>query len=251
MKLEIASRLAVRLFGCLGLMLASPALGLAATNSWSLACPNGQCVLAVSLDRGELSYQASRNGKPVILKSPLGLRRNDQDFECGLVFETATEPENRLERYELFAGPHPQVSKVLSHRLLKFRNSSGAPLEIDLAASDEAVGFRYRFPETNQLVRVIQSERTGFNLPRSARGWLQPYHAASQYTPAYEDFYFHLSPGVPPPNSRQKAVGWTFPALFHISAAATWVLLTTPLENSTRWHHALPARGGFILRLDQ
>jgi hypothetical protein len=23
------------------------------------------------------------------------------------------------------------------------------------------------------------------------------------------------------------------------------------LESSTRWHHALPARGGFILRLDQ
>ena len=57
-----------------------------------------------------------------------------------------------------------------------------------------------------------------------ARGWLQPYHAAGPYTPAYEDFFFPVSPGDPPPDSRQKAVGWAFPALFHVPGAATWVL---------------------------
>jgi hypothetical protein len=207
-------------------MLGLPTLCLAATSSWTLASPNGQCLIAVSLDAGQLSYQASRNGKSVILRSPLGLRCSDQDFEHGLVFESAAEPENRLERYELFAGPQPQVSNILSHRCLKFRNFSGASFEIDLAASDEGIAFRYRFPGTNKLVRVIQSEQTGFKLPRNARGWLQPYHAASQYTPAYEDFYFHVSPGIPPPDSRAKAVGWAFPALFHVPDASTWVLLT-------------------------
>jgi hypothetical protein len=221
-----------------------------ATDSWSLVSPNGQCAIAVSLDAGELSYQASRAGKPVTLQSPLGLRCNNQDFERGLVFETATESENRHEHYELFAGPQPQVAHILSHRSLWFRNATAAPLEIDLAASDEGVAFRYRFAETNEHVRVIQSERTGFKLPRNARGWLQPYHTASQYTPAYEDFYFHVSPGVAPPDSRAKAVGWAFPALFRVPAANTWVLLTeSGTDESYCACHLAPDSSGGLYRI--
>jgi alpha-glucosidase len=55
---------------------------------------------------------------------------------------------------------------------------------------------------------------------------MQPYHAAGPYTPAYEDFYFRVSPGDPPPDSRAKAVGWAFPALFHVPDAGSWVLIT-------------------------
>ena len=61
--------------------------GLAESNSWSLVSPDGQCEITVSLgDDGSLSYQAMRAGKIVIQKSPLGLRRDDQDFERGLDF---------------------------------------------------------------------------------------------------------------------------------------------------------------------
>ena len=90
----------------------------------------------------------------------------------------------------------------------------------------EGVAFRYRFNETNDAVRVVQSEQTGFTLPLNARGWMQPYHAAGPYTPAYEDFFFHVTPGDPPPDSRAKAVGWAFPALFNVPDAPTWVLIT-------------------------
>ena len=55
---------------------------------------------------------------------------------------------------------------------------------------------------------------------------MQPYHAAGPYTPAYEDFYFHVLPGDPPPDSRAKAVGWAFPALFNVPDASAWVLIT-------------------------
>ena len=74
---------------------------------------------------------------------------------------------------------------------------------------------------------MVESELTsGFVLPQNARGWLQPYHAAGPYTPAYEDFYFNVAPGDPPPQSHGKPVGWAFPALFHVPGAASWVLLT-------------------------
>lgn len=199
----------------------------AETASWSLSSPDGQCVISVSLgDAGDLSYQVSHSGKDVILKSPLGLRREDQDFERALVFDRAGEMETRREKYELFTGPQSQVDHALNHRSLTFLNANQIPLVVDLAASDQGVAFRYRFTGTNEEVRVIRSESTGFAFPADARGWLQPYHAAGTYTPAYEDFYFPVSPGDSPPESRGKTVGWAFPALFKVPQAAAWVLVT-------------------------
>lgn len=158
--------------------------------------------------------------------SPLGLRRNDEVFSTNLAFNQATKPKALREKYELFTGPQPRINHLVNFRTLAFQNEHGAPLTIDLAASDEGVAFRYRFPDTNTATRVMEAELTGFRIPQNARGWLQPYHAAGPYTPAYEDFYFHVSPGDPPPDSRQKAKGWAFPALFHVPSASTWVLLT-------------------------
>jgi alpha-glucosidase len=204
----------------------SEAATLTETNFWSLVSPNGQCGISVSLDDGKLSYEVSRAGKIVIQKSPLGLQRDDQNFERGLVFANAEKIESRREKYELFAGVQPRVNHLLNFRSLIFRNSNNVPIEIDLAASDEGVAFRYRFTQSSNDVRIIESELTSFTIPQNARGWLQPYHAAGPYTPAYEDFFFHVSPGDLPPNSRAKAVGWAFPALFNVPDASTWVLIT-------------------------
>ena len=232
-----------------------PAMSFAAgpveSNFWSLVSPDGQCEISVSLgDDGSLSYQASRGGKTVIQKSPLGLRRDDQDFERGLAFIKAGAVRSHREKYELFAGVLPRINHLLNFRDLTFHNPAGAAVAIDLAASDEGVAFRYRFPETNDAVRVLKSELTGFALPLNARGWLQPFHAAGPYTPAYEDFYFHVSPGDPPPDSRQKAVGWAFPALFHVPGAATWVLLTeSGTDKSYCACHLNPDSSGGLYRI--
>jgi len=199
----------------------------AETNSWSLNSPDAQSRITVSLaGDGTLSYEVSRDGRLVIAKSPLGLQRDDQDFSRGLVFKSAESARTHREKYELFAGGASRVDQQLTRRVLTFHNPNDVALEVELAASNEGVAFRYRFPQDSSGVRVIESELTGFQISPNARGWLQPYHAAGPYTPAYEDFYFHVSPGDPPPRSRDRPVGWCFPALFQVSAAATWVLLT-------------------------
>jgi alpha-glucosidase len=181
----------------LGLLLifSSRMLSASETNFWSLASPRGHCVISVSLsDGGSLSYQVSRGGKTVIDPSPLGLRREDQVFEQALSFDHAGEARTQREKYELFAGKTPHVNHLLTRRALFFRNTNGALLEIDLAASDEGIAFRYRFPEKTGALHIVDSERTGFAIPLNARGWLQPYHAAGPYTPAYEDFFFNVAP---------------------------------------------------------
>jgi alpha-glucosidase len=217
----------LRLALALSLILSPWMLSASEANHWLLASPGGHCVIAVSLDEhGSLSYQVWRKGKTVIQASPLGIRRDDQDFAEGLAFDHADPARRWREKYELFAGKTPHVNHLLSHRAVFFRSPKGASLEIDLAASEEGVAFRYRFPEKTGELHVVESERTGFSIARNALGWLQPFHAAGPYTPAYEDFFFHVGVGEPPPDSRAKAVGWAFPALFNVPKAETWALLT-------------------------
>ncbi|HTI98620.1 MAG TPA: glycoside hydrolase family 97 catalytic domain-containing protein [Dongiaceae bacterium] len=210
------------------LAVASLASGcLRAADSWSLTSPDGQCEIRVTLNAaGHLTYQVSRAGKTALRPAPLGLRCNDQEFTGGLRLEQAAAATARPERYELLAGPVPHVNHELNLRQLKFRNLAGAPLVVELAAANEGVAFRYVFPDTNAAGRIVESEQTGFALPPDASGWLQPFHAAGPYTPAYEDFYFFVTPGTPPPDSRARAIGWAFPALFQVPQADAWVLLT-------------------------
>ena len=60
------------------------ALG-AETNSWTLAAPDARCAITVFLDgEGRPGYRAACQGQPVILDSPLGVRRDDQAFERDL-----------------------------------------------------------------------------------------------------------------------------------------------------------------------
>lgn len=220
------SRFRKRLIGFV-LLLSAPGLLQGAEASWSLASPDGKCQISVALDReGKLSYDTRYAGKPVVLSSPLGIRRQDQVFVESLELESAGTVEARREVYDLFAGVTPHVEKLLNHRRLTFRNAKHARIGLDLAASDEGVAFRYLFPEQDPATRVVSEELTGFRLPTSSRGWLQPYHEAGPYTPAYEDFFFHVSPGDPPPRSRAKPLGWCFPALFQIAEESAWVLIT-------------------------
>lgn len=219
----------------------------AGPNSWSLASPDDRCRITVTLATdAQLTYQVERQGKVVLLASPLGIRRSDGSFERGLALAEVGTVQRRHEAYDLWAGTTPHVERDLNFRSVTFYNPQHARVAVDLAASDEGVAFRYRFAETNSGKRIITSELTGFRVPSDARGWLQPYHAAGNYTPAYEDFYFNVAPGELPPESRAKPRGWAFPALFHVPSAESWMLLTESGtdESYCACHLGPDSRGG-------
>lgn len=234
----------------IGLLYVWQAPLLANTNSWSLLSPDRQCEIAVNLNtEGRLSYQVSRAGKVVLHPSPLGLVREDQAFEHSLTLTRAGRVEQRREKYALFAGIAPRVDQKLNQRNLEFCNPNNAAVTIDLTASDEGVAFRYRFAGTSEEVCVVTAELTGFQVATNARGWLQPYHAAGPYTPAYEDFYFHVTPGDAPPRSRGEPRGWCFPALFNVPSAG-WVLLTeSGTDGSYAACHLGPDSAGGLYRV--
>jgi alpha-glucosidase len=200
---------------------------IANTNAWALSSPDRRCVIAVTLEEGgTLRYEVTRSNQPVVLSSPMGLRCADETFERGITLRSAGDLETRSETYELFAGKAPRVNRVLNFRSLVFQNTKGAALMVDLAASNEGVAFRYRFAEESAKLRIVEDELTAFRVGPDAHGWLQPYHAAGPYTPAYEDFYFRVAPGDRPPRSRGDAVGWCLPALFQAATNGPWMLFT-------------------------
>jgi alpha-glucosidase len=226
MRLRFSNLLRGLLLGAI-LALISSKKSLAETNSWSLASPDGRCAIELMLSSaGDLSYAVRREAKLVLSKSPLGLAREDQQFVSSLTVDQVGMVESHREQYELFAGVAPHVDHQLNFRSLRFRNTNNALVVIELTASDEGVAFRYHFPDKSANVHVVNDEHTGFAVPKDARCWLQPYHAATPYAPAYEDFFFHVAPGDLPPRSRGKPVGWCFPALFELPNASTWMLLT-------------------------
>ena len=191
----------------------------------TLASPDGTNAIVLHLDAaGVPSYQVSRKGKAVLGASPLGLRCSDQDFSRGLKVESAGKGEERRERYDLFSGPKPQVDQVHHRQSIVFSNASGARITLDVDAGNEGVAFRYRFPEEG-AERTVEEELSGFHVPGTAQGWISPYNSSSNSSPAYEDYYFPVKPGDPPPYSRGgNTRGWYFPALFRVGGA--WALLT-------------------------
>lgn len=191
----------------------------------SLASPDGTNAIALHLDEaGVPTYQVSRRGKTVLASSPLGLRCNDQDFSRGLKLERAGEREERRERYDLFSGAKPQVDQLHHRRSVVFSNAGGSRLILDLDAGNEGVAFRYRFPEGG-AERTVEEELSGFHVPEGAQGWISPYNSSSNSSPAYEDYYFPVKVGDPPPYSRGgNTRGWYFPALFRMGDS--WALLT-------------------------
>ncbi len=194
---------------------------------WSHVSPDGKNRITINLDESfGMQFTVRRKHSVVINQSPLGLIWDDANFVTNLRFVSASESETRHERYGLFSGNRPHVDALLKYRSLVFESMSGKRLIIDLAASNEGVAFRYRFPESSNEMRSIESEATSFSIPPSAMGWLQPYHVPGPYTPAYEDFYFLTKPGGSPHSTRAKAIGWAFPTLFNLPEAKAWLLLT-------------------------
>ncbi|HTH49670.1 MAG TPA: glycoside hydrolase family 97 catalytic domain-containing protein [Candidatus Limnocylindria bacterium] len=210
-----------------GGIMSAAAPGDAPHAAWRVSSPDARNTIEIVLDaEGRPSFSVQHRGRWVLRSSPLGLAHEQENFEGGLGLQAAEAVTRQIETYELLSGNNRRVRSALNRRSIVFTNATGARLAVDLAASDQGVAFRYRLPDPNAAVQVIRSERTGFAFGTDARGWLQPYHAAGKFTPAYEDYYYAGSPRDVPHSLRAKAIGWAFPVLLHSPSARTWVLLS-------------------------
>ena len=198
-------------------------LSLFAEELCCLESPDLSKSITIRLTDGRLYYSVKHNNMTVISESPLGLKCESYDFSRKLTLLNNGSQQLRREKYQLLIGNKLSVDSKLKMQSLSFNNADGIILYLDLVAGEHGIGFRYRFSEGESY--NVTDEITGFLLPANAKGWIQPYHAAGPYTPAYEDFYYNITSGDQPPVSRAEPRGWCFPGLFHISDDKGWVFL--------------------------
>ncbi|OXA70785.1 glycoside hydrolase [Flavobacterium aquidurense] len=184
-------------------------------------------------ERGKLSYNVTRKDKTIILDSPLGLTFENNDFTSGLSVVKVSAIEEKREKYELKVANNKVADHVFKSKSVTFKNKQGALMTIDLIAGAEGVAFRYKFTDKEPQKRVVTNEITGFHIEQNAKGWLQPYNKAGDYTPGYEDFYVNVKSGDPISGARNESVGWCMPALFNVNGTKNWVLIAESEADGT------------------
>ncbi len=216
-----------------------------AQTSWTLASPDGAVQATVQLaDSGgkadyptgvRLYYSVSLDNQVALPLSPLGITRADQDFNQGLVFDSASAPRAIDESYAMVLGKRSQCRNRAQERILSFHNAAGARLQVVLRAYAEGIAFRYVFPETNAAPLTVTGEATGFRLPAGSQGWMMAYDTVFTYRPAYEAEWNKVAAGTASPSPQ----GWAFPMLFQ-TPAGHWIFLgeTEVTENYCGTHLA-------------
>lgn len=200
--------------------------GKAQNDGLSLKSKDNLNKITLSLAKdGKLSYEVTRRDKTVILDSPLGLTFENNDFTSGLSVVKVSSIEEKREKYELKVANNKVADHVFKSKGITFKNEQGALMTIDLIAGEEGVAFRYKFTEKENQKRVLKNESTGFHIDQNAKGWLQPYNKAGDYTPGYEDFYINVKSGDPISGARNESIGWCMPALFNVNDTKNWVLI--------------------------
>jgi alpha-glucosidase len=198
---------------------------------------------------GELHYNVTRNNGTIISDSPLGLDGN-QNFTSGLTVAGVSDEGERREQYELKVANNKITDHTLKTKSITFKNSQGNLMVVDLVAGDEGVAFRYRFPNANGATHTVTAEHTAFNIAQNAKGWLQPYNKAGDYTPGYEDFYVNVNSGDPISGARNASVGWCMPALFNVNDSKNWVLIAeSGTDDSYPGCHLAPDSAGGLYKV--
>ncbi|MGH8853917.1 MAG: glycoside hydrolase family 97 catalytic domain-containing protein [Telluria sp.] len=207
-------------------MLALVASLAAQAHAAALTSPDGHISVSVTASpSGALTYAVSRDGKPVILPSPLGLTLQGADLASKLTIASTSPSRPVKDSYELATGKKRHISYAANEQVVTVRNPQGQAMDLALRVSNDGVAFRYLVRDKAIAHKQFVAESTSFSFDQSAKAWLQPMSVAQtgwmNTNPAYEEHYQReIAVGTKAPSS----AGWVFPALFR--TGDTWVALT-------------------------
>jgi hypothetical protein len=183
-------------------------------NNFQIHSPSGNLTAEINIDeKGKVYYQIKTNDSEttVIQSSPLGLIRNDANFENNLILQNIPVSKEILDKYSMISGKFSSLSYTANESVLEFKNEDGKELNIVFRVFDEGVAFRYVFPGKSSDELSVISESTGFKVDTISDAWMSPYQIATSWgDPGYEADYLNVKAGTPSP----EKVGWSFPLLF-------------------------------------
>jgi len=168
---------------------------LAVAGAWgqsSLKCPDGAIEMTSSADRG-LSYTVNYHGKPVILRSTLGLELAGQPVPGAAVRILNVQPGSLDESYTAITGKANPVRNFRRTLTVELEEAAAPSRKMTLEAHayKDCVTFRYFGPEQAGLQDVkLASERTQFKVARDGTTWPL---IVEGFQSSYEDNYHALA----------------------------------------------------------
>ncbi|WP_313171807.1 glycoside hydrolase family 97 protein [Massilia oculi] len=213
-----------------------------------LTSPDRHIAVDVNVSpKGTLTYAVTRDGKPVILSSNLGIAVQGADLTQGLTLAASSRIKPIEDRYELATAKKRHITYRANEQTHTVRNAQGRAMDVTFRVSNDGVAFRYGVAGKN--VKFVR-ETTAFAFDKSAKAWLQPMAVAqtgwSNTNPSYEE---HYQREIPVGTPSTLGAGWVFPALFR--TGDTWVALTEAnLDGSFHASRLHTDSGGGVYRLD-
>ena len=141
-----------------------------------ITSPDHKISLAFDLTNGTPTYSVNFKGRPVILSSALGFELKDGEMKTGFALLAA----KKSSKDETWIQPWGEQRKVRNHYdelavTLQQTNQQGRQLRIIFRVFDDAIAFRYEWPEQAALKDFdIMDELTEFVLPSDPITLWQP-----------------------------------------------------------------------------
>jgi alpha-glucosidase len=150
----------------------------------TLLSPDGKIRVNFSLKAGKAYYSVTKNGKAVLNPSQLGFTLNREPAFEG-PFEIKSITRSSLdETWQQTWGEEIDERNHYNGLMLKLQEKTGKKrlLNIVFRAFDDGIGFRYEFPEQENLKKFeISAELTEFALVKNDSAWAIPAYKGEYY----------------------------------------------------------------------
>ncbi|MGE5447521.1 MAG: glycoside hydrolase family 97 protein, partial [Bacteroidales bacterium] len=151
-----------------------------------LKSPNGETVLTFSLSGGRPTYSVQKNGKEIIKPSRLGFLLSEGDSLCSGLKVTGISTASFDSTWQEPWGEETEVRNHYNELKINLQEQAGKHrlLNVVFRAFDDGIGFRYEFPQQENLQKVeIADELTEFALAGNDSAWS---------IPAYKGVYYEM-----------------------------------------------------------
>ena len=200
---------------------------LAVAKEVTVKSPNGNIVVTISDQQGQLTYQVTLNGQTVIQPSALGFEADFGTFATGLsITDTLTTEVEK--NYEMRQVKQSKMHYKANQMLLSVENGKKQTMSLEFQVANNDIAFRYLIPRQkneNPKCAIIKSELTSFRMAEQTTTFIcpqiDPMKGWERTKPSYEEEY---KADAPMNVKSQFGQGYTFPCLFKSPDA--WVLIS-------------------------
>lgn len=158
-------------------------------NRTSVSSPDGSITFEISLNDGTPVYSVFQEGKKILSNSTLGFTLKGEENPLALSCVELIGRDSKDETWEQVWGEDRFVRNNYNEMTVRLSENGGSARIVDIIVRvfDDGFGFRYSFPEQENLKKfAIAEENTSFDFGKDLKAWW-----LRRSVPYYEDYGHH------------------------------------------------------------